>query len=713
MATEGATTARVEETAEPKSAGLVERVKGALGFGTGPEEGPRGTPAGAGKGAAAGGEATPLSVNPLYEEQAHTTPRKAGAEPLAAPPTPGATALLTPRDGPPAVSAAAPATPAPASVLKQEGTPRFTGAGSEAAPEPAGLSPVEAAAARLEQLGARRGRIGGGQADAGATSAAGAAPAGPEVGTPPEASQGDRVQVDRMPLGSLAPATAGGGMPQLEARPVHETRPMTSAEVAGMKAREHVIQAREREDVMSAKGRELQELHRQAELLEVESQGLLAQASQEKLRRDQMVGQREQFEMVEWRNYADAEQAEKERRRVVSAARPVAVAAEESEMEAMRLRQQAADTQYHAEVLERKAGALLQESQDMTALRAERQANALKLSAQLFEKEQERGEWEQTVSEMTSGNLPRYIEECQAEIGRHAYRIAVLREEIEWAELEMERLHGEGNTWERVLSTKNSEAALLRLRMQQANEEADEAERRSHQAAAEALEPTALAEQKYEEAYRLQEQAAALEAQAQEAQANVLAMVQEAVGPEQVRQEHLREAADAESRAKQLALEAQLVEAKMERRLAEAEVQGETASEYRQQASKVGEEHRAAKLTAEAQRDMAEIYSESEQRHVQQAGALDRVGAQPPSAEAHELMRSQRERFDTPDVQVAPTVPVDMPFVPVEAQPATDTHLDAMLAEAPTPPPIPAPAASTAARTVQQAEGGQRVPVAA
>lgn len=35
-----------------------------------------------------------------------------------------------------------------------------------------------------------------------------------EVGTPPEASQGDRVQVDRMPLGSLAPATAGGGMPQ-------------------------------------------------------------------------------------------------------------------------------------------------------------------------------------------------------------------------------------------------------------------------------------------------------------------------------------------------------------------------------------------------------------------------------------------------------------------------------------------------------------------
>jgi hypothetical protein len=36
----------------------------------------------------------------------------------------------------------------------------------------------------------------------------------------------------------------------------------------------------------------------QAELLEVESQGLLAQASQEKLRRDQMVGQREQFEMV-------------------------------------------------------------------------------------------------------------------------------------------------------------------------------------------------------------------------------------------------------------------------------------------------------------------------------------------------------------------------------------------------------------------------------
>jgi hypothetical protein len=35
----------------------------------------------------------------------------------------------------------------------------------------------------------------------------------------------------------------------------------------------------------------------------------------------------------------------------VSAAHLVAVAAEESEMEAMRLRQLAADTQYHAEVL--------------------------------------------------------------------------------------------------------------------------------------------------------------------------------------------------------------------------------------------------------------------------------------------------------------------------------------------------------------------------
>lgn len=39
-------------------------------------------------------------------------------------------------------------------------------------------------------------------------------------------------------------------------------------------------------------------------------------------------------------------------------------------------------------------------------------------------------------------------------------------------------------------------------------------------------------------------------------------------------------------------------------------------------------------------------------------------------------MRSQRERFDTPGVQVAPTVPVDMAFVPVDAPPATDTHLE-------------------------------------
>lgn len=55
---------------------------------------------------------------------------------------------------------------------------------------------------------------------------------------------------------ALCPTSAGGlpslrrALPppclQLEARPVHETRPMTSAEVAGMKAREHVIQVRQR-----------------------------------------------------------------------------------------------------------------------------------------------------------------------------------------------------------------------------------------------------------------------------------------------------------------------------------------------------------------------------------------------------------------------------------------------------------------------------------
>ncbi|EFN52738.1 hypothetical protein CHLNCDRAFT_138307 [Chlorella variabilis] len=347
-----------------------------------------------------------LSPLALPVEPAAPNPPQ-GSFPAGAAPTP-------PAAGAPAAAAAG------AMAVSPKGTP--------AAME-GGMTPTQAAVARLEELGARRGRIVGGAAAEGGAAAAVEGEGGVEVGAPPEPKQGERVQVERLPLGSMAPAAAAGGMQQLEVRPEHEARPMTSAEVAGMKSREHAIQAGEREQVMHAKQSELHQLRGQAELLEVQSQGLLAQASHEKLKRDQMRRRKGQFELVEWRHYAEAEQAEKERRKVVEAARPLAVRAEESELEAMRLRQLAADTEFHGEVLERKARALVQESMDMTELAQQRMMDAELLSAELFVKRQEQQEWQQKVDLVSAGDLPRYIHECEVEIGRLAHRITELREE--------------------------------------------------------------------------------------------------------------------------------------------------------------------------------------------------------------------------------------------------------------------------------------------
>lgn len=144
---------------------------------------------------------------------------------------------------------------------------------------------------------------------------------------------------------------------QVEARPGFEARPMGAAEVAGMKAREHGIVAGERERVSEVKRRELTSLRgqvrarrpagaargrgtpsapcclalpshgpcachprhggtalpclplpcpaipspappAQAEHLEVEAEGLLAQASQEKLRRDAVLARKAQYEQA-------------------------------------------------------------------------------------------------------------------------------------------------------------------------------------------------------------------------------------------------------------------------------------------------------------------------------------------------------------------------------------------------------------------------------
>ncbi|KAI7837222.1 hypothetical protein COHA_008948 [Chlorella ohadii] len=251
------------------------------------------------------------------------------------------------------------------------------------------------------------------------------------------------------------------------------------------------------------------------------------------------------------------------------------------------------------------------------------------------------------------------------------------------------------------------------------------------------MEPTDLAETKYEEAQRLSQEADELDSKAKQAQQEALTVVRQAVEPERTRQERLREAAEAELRAKQLEQEVQLIQGKMERRLAQAEARGETAAVLAVRAERVQEQAHVAAVTAEAAREMEEMYDASRERHAGLAGQLDRVGAEPTDERARELMRAQRERYGGAGVTTAPMVPVDMPPVPVSPGPehvqVRVMHLrgvnlrkavhsqgrqQALLAQAPSPPStaIPAaagPSAAAAASGVQQVEGAARVPVAA
>ena len=79
----------------------------------------------------------------------------------------------------------------------------------------------------------------------------------------------------------------------------------------------------------------------------------------------------------EWRGYAQAEHAEVERRAVVERAKPAARAAEAQEREAILKKQDAADAEFHAQVLENRARALLKESHDMAELSIQLAAQAL------------------------------------------------------------------------------------------------------------------------------------------------------------------------------------------------------------------------------------------------------------------------------------------------------------------------------------------------
>ena len=96
---------------------------------------------------------------------------------------------------------------------------------------------------------------------------------------PRELTQGDRVKVARMGGGPIQGQTR-----EAYARPDYEVAPLGAGEVAGMKAKEHDIVAKEASKRAEMKHAELMQLRRQAKQLEEQSTQLMHEAEPEKQR---------------------------------------------------------------------------------------------------------------------------------------------------------------------------------------------------------------------------------------------------------------------------------------------------------------------------------------------------------------------------------------------------------------------------------------------
>lgn len=78
---------------------------------------------------------------------------------------------------------------------------------------------------------------------------------------------------------------------------------------------------------------------------------------------------------------------------------------------------------------------------------------AAKLASSMAELEELRSK----SSDGAAGDLPEYIVRCETEIGALSRRIAQLREEIAWAESEIEARKAEGAKWDRLLNQRQSD----------------------------------------------------------------------------------------------------------------------------------------------------------------------------------------------------------------------------------------------------------------
>jgi len=296
-----------------------------------------------------------------------------------------------------------------------------------------------------------------------------------------------------------------------------------------------------------------------------------------------------------------AEKAEEERRAVLQRAKPFAEAAEVHQREASILKQQAAETEFHAQVLENRARALIREGEEMARLSISKAAEGEQVMAQLEVAHQEIEEMKMQIDNQPARSLPQYIDECHREIGALQSRINQLREEVAWAEEEIVRAREESDTWRRIVVSREALAAKILLQISQLNKDSETARSRSVAAAEEAHQPMELAEKKYEEAWTTAQKAEQEKAKAKQAEEAASKIKKGTVGPESERQKSLREAAEAESVAKKVEAKVGDIQEDLDTKIEAAEAKAETATELKEESREAEKEMEVEKEIMEAE----------------------------------------------------------------------------------------------------------------
>jgi hypothetical protein len=300
---------------------------------------------------------------------------------------------------------------------------------------------------------------------------------------------------------------------------------------------------------------------------------------------------------------------------VVERAKPSARAAEAAEREALLRRRDAADADFHGQILQNRAQALIRESMEMAELALSLTAEADATAAALGNARHEIEDVAAQIETHATLKLPNYIDECEKEIGTLARRIAQLREEVAWASSEIEKGRAQTDTWRRMVTVKQGHAARLLLQLTQQQEDAEAARQRSRTAAAEAELPLELAAGKFKEAMEAERAACAAEEEAKHAQREALETAKEAAEPTAERQRALREAAAAEAAAVQLETRAEVVVGQAQRRLYEAEVTAATAAAKAKEAGEAEAEMATARETQAAEGEAAAALQAQRKEH--------------------------------------------------------------------------------------------------